>query len=357
MTPCTLMLLCPLLAPTPARDLLRVQDLDPARTAIPSRELRLEVYNLADLTGHSEAQAVRAELSVLLEGHTATLPDYRTKQQELSAARERAQDQAQALADVLKIHMRPKFVADHNSSRLLDTGHLVLLASSEQHDWVARFLAFQREPQGFLRIEARMITVPQGTMARLGVQGSAQIFAESAEFEALLAGIQASAPGVEVLSAPTLLIRPLQKSKLSILNQVAYVSDFELVVVEPGAVEIVDPVIDVIQEGVVFEVRAVPLSPGLYGVEVDLSQVTILHMRTYESVIGTGRHEVTYTLPEVTQRGIQTRLTLADGAAAVFVSQDDADQRELVITFRLQHVPEGEWDLLGRDSRADQGGK
>lgn len=366
MTPCTLLLALPLMvlslpSPTSAQDLAGQQDVDENRTSIPSQELRLEVYNFADLIGLPKVEAVQAEMSIMLEGDTATVPDYRAKQEELSKTRERAQVQAQALADVLKLHMRPKFIEDRNSSRLLHRGLLVLLASPEQHDWVATFLAFQREPQGFLQIEARMITVPQGTMSDLGVSGSAQIFENDAEFEALLRSIIASGPDVEVVTAPKIVARPLQKATVSILNQVAYVSDYELVIVEPGKVEIADPVIDVIQEGVVFEVRAVPLSPGIYGVEVDLSQTTLLRpMRTYKSVIGAGRHEVTYTLPEVVKRGIHTQLTLADGASALFVSPDGpvaSDGRDLVIIFRLRHIPEGEWDLLQTGSRTRQGGK
>jgi hypothetical protein len=356
MTPCTLIL--PLLLNTPAQDLARPQDVDLARTAIASQELRLELYDLGDLTGLDDVNVLSADLFDLIKGESGTGPEYKAKQEELSAARARAEDLAQALADVLKLHMLPKFVAGHNTLTLLDNGHLVLSASPEQHGWVADFLAFQRQPQGFLQIEARMITVPQGTMAGLGVEGSAQIFEEFAEFEALLQRVSALQAGVEVVTAPKILTRPLQEATASILNQVSYVSDYKLEVVEPGNVEIADPVIDVIQEGVVFRVRGVPLSPGIYGVEVDLTQSTLQRpIPTFETVIGAGRHEVSISLPQVTKRGVRTHLTLADGAAAVFVSPDDADDRDLVVTFRLTNVPEGEWDLLDPKSSSDEGGK
>jgi hypothetical protein len=331
----------------PAQDLARTQDVEGGRTSIPSRELVLEVYDLAELTGHRKVEAHRAEMDSMLEGDTATVEDYRAKQEELSAAREHARRQAQAVDEVVRLYMRPKFVEDHNSSRLLDTGLLVLLASAEQHTWLQEFLKLQRESQGYLQMQTTMFTVSQGTMASLGVQGSARIYEGDAEINTLLRGLTALDEEVHYITAPKVLTRPLQTATVSILNQVAYVKDFKLEIVEPGQVEIADPVIATIQEGVLFEVRGVPLSPGIYGVEVDLTQSTLARpIPTRKILIGADRHEVTIGLPQVTTRSIQTHLTLADGSSALFVTPDDEAGRDLVLFFRLQAVEEGQWDVL-----------
>ncbi len=363
MTPCTLALLVPLMGlpldvSSAAQDLARPQEPQPVRVALASQELRLELYDVADLNGLDEVRELSAQVSDLIKGGIRSLSDLQAKQEELSVARARAEEEAPALADALKLHMQPSFVVDRNSLVVLDNGHLVLSASPQQHAWVSAFLAFQREPQGLILIKAQVLTVPQGTLARLGLKGSAKIFEETEVFEALLEKVIAAGPEVEVLTAPKILTYPRQKATISILTQVAYVKDYTLEIVQPGDVEIADPVIEVIQEGVIFNVRVIPLAPGIYGVEVDLTQSTILRpLRTVKILIGAARHEVSITLPEVHERGLETHLTMSNGGAAIFVSPDLEDDRDLVVTLRIQQMREGDRDLPGTDASSRKGGK
>ena len=67
-------------------------------------------------------------MSDMLKGNTSTVPDFQAKQGELVAARARAADSAAALAEAVKLHMRPEFVVDHNRLTLLDNGHLLRAA-------------------------------------------------------------------------------------------------------------------------------------------------------------------------------------------------------------------------------------
>lgn len=163
---------------------------------------------------------------------------------------------------------------------------------------------------------------------------------------------------MEYITAPQTLARPMQTATVSILNQVTYVKDYKLEIVEPGQVEIADPVIDVIQEGVVCEIRGVTLAAGVFGLEVEISQTTVVRpIPTRKILIGADRHEVSISLPQVITRGIKTHLTLAGDSTALFVTPDDEAGRDLVILLSLKHIPEGQWDLLDTGSRTRNGGK
>jgi hypothetical protein len=318
------------------------QDLEPA----PNGDQRtLVVYDIGDLTGADELGEI--DLAAL----NSTSPGEATKllerMRELEEQRELAQTSAQTLLEAVKAYLEPEFKPSLNELRLLSSGSLLLFGDPGQHTWCLEFMGHQRRTTGFILLEAQLITVPAGTMAKLGVEGSITLFSGEAGYAPIRAALLKN-PEVQTLNTPKVLTRPRQSALISVENQVAYVKDYKIQVVEPGALEIADPVIDVVTEGLSLEILGVPLGQDLFGVDLELENATLTRpIRTVTRVIHANRDEVQIGLPEVTKVRVESRLAMRSKAIAVIVTPDPTRDVDLVVTIRMQHLQEEDLDQLG----------
>ncbi len=112
-------------------------------------------------------------------------------------------------------------------------------------------------PAGWgVNVEVRIIDVELGQSAALfGKQrptaDSAFSVLATSEARALLTRI-AQQPGASVISAPRLTVYDRQKANVSVLNQISFVQDYDVEQAKDGS-SIADPIIGVIQEGLVID--------------------------------------------------------------------------------------------------------
>ena len=308
----------------------------------PTGDLTGAVHDIADLTGAAQLAALEPTPELFEPERVQELLARLEAAREL---RQRVRSAADGLLAALRAYMEPPFVPAQHEVQLISDSMLLVHASPAQQAWVERFLEVQREDTAMIDVQIRILHVPLGLLARMGVESSASILESEAQSDDLLRTLLAH-DGVREVTAPRLLTYPRQRANLSVTNQVAYISEYELRVVEPGAVEIADPMIDVIREGVVFELAAVPLGDGRIGVDVDLTHSSLERpIRTVTRVIGAGRHEVTIGKPEVTEVGVHTRLIMRAGATAVFVTPDPVQDLDMATLVRLRRVVPSELGL------------
>ncbi|MDA1265772.1 MAG: hypothetical protein O2816_11890 [Planctomycetota bacterium] len=310
----------------------------PEAQSRPADDRTLVVYDIADLTGHD---ALR-EVDLTHAGGANPNEAERLLQalQEREEARALVLKHAGDLRTAIAEYMQPELLQDAQTLRTLNGGALILLGSEQQHVWTRQFLDLQRKTNGLLDMQARLLTVPDGVLESMGIESSAKIYPSQEAFAPILEALLAK-PGVEVVTTPRLMTFPRQRANVSVINQVAYVKDYDLVVVEPGAVEIVDPVIDVIQEGVTLDLWCVPIERGVFGLDAEMQVATLERpIPTSTLQIGNLRHEVSISLPHVTEVGVSSRMSLPDGAVAVLITPDPAEQVHLVMVLSLRYVSE-----------------
>jgi hypothetical protein len=126
----------------------------------------------------------------------------------------------------------------------------------------------------------------------------------------------------DLLTSPTLSVRPLQRGDLSAISQFSYVKEYHTHILQPGGGLMSDPVVDVINEGVVCSVRSVALPGGSFGLSIDVQSVEVLRpVRTKNVRIAAGvEQEGEIMLPEVLRARLSGDVRLADGAPAVLVT-------------------------------------
>ncbi|HIG87728.1 MAG TPA: hypothetical protein EYQ25_11850 [Planctomycetes bacterium] len=140
-------------------------------------------------------------------------------------------------------------------------------------------------------------------------------FLNDLELEVILRAVQKS-ERVELVTAPRILVHNAARANLSVLNQVAYVADFDVEIAQ--AASIADPIVQVIQDGVVLDVRPV-VSADRRFINLEL-RPTIAHLtRPIEQRATTlgSSNSVTIELPEVEIQRVRTSVPIPDGATVM----------------------------------------
>ncbi len=311
-----------------------VQD-PPAEPSIAEQQT-LRMYEVSDLTGKDELpdqpfwevgeeRAVDAQVVLDL--------------QERKEAAARVHDQAEHLRQLVVSYMRPKLTDPKGNLHLFNDGVLALTGSDEQHAWTRQFLDVQRRTTGMVEIQVRLVTVPEGRMRTLGVEGSSALYENDVKLDALMHGL--TGEDIEWITAPRVLTHLRQRAQISVLNQVAYLEDYELVVVEPGSVEIIDPVVGVVQEGTFLEILNAPVEPGVFGIDLNLDLSTLERPIPTKTIqVGADRREFEIGQPKVTTVNVSSKMLLRDGATALLISPDPTRDVDLGVFITLRHVLE-----------------
>lgn len=219
----------------------------------------------------------------------------------------------------------------------LKKGYLHARLDKAQHEWVRSFLDRLRNPhKEQVRVDARFVQLPRGGAAKLGLERVATTFS-SEEAAAFRAAFEES--DYEEMASPSLLAGLAQRASMSILNQVSYVRDWQIQVVQPGDQEIADPVIDVVQEGHLLDLRAVQVGDELYGMELSSTVAQLQRpIPTRTLRIGPGAdQEVEVGTPEVVTAGIEAELRLAPGDLVVLYTPSSGEQ-DLLVLLSMQIV-------------------
>jgi hypothetical protein len=313
------------------------QEISPNPTVTPApvvqRELRLHWVRLAPLPLESDDAATSAP-PPSRSSWPPTLGDVFERRAE---ERERMQD----LAELAARFCEPPLDSAQEAIRADPQGCIAGFLRPVQHEWLERFLALQAadaEPW-VAEVQFHYSMLPPGAVSKLQLDGTATLLPDAAAVEAMSKRLASIEP--ESINAPRLLVLPRQYGDLSVLSEVAYVKEYRLEVVEPGDVEILDPIVDVIQEGLVTRVRAQQVSEGLYGLELDCSIAEIERPIPTRKVKVSSLHatEVEVGLPKVGTAQIVATLRLADGGGALLIVAGPDSKRDLAVLVRFQRRP------------------
>ncbi len=242
-----------------------------------------------------------------------------------------------ALADLIEHHCEPGFESGVSSIHPLEDGTLIVRATPEQQGWVESFLLMQRRFRGLIHVQTRFVVARPGELTFGSEPESAHLIAESA-FRDLVA--RSDDGDATVLTAPQLVVHPRQKGSVSVFNSISYVSSWSEHRVEPNGQLVLDPQVDILEEGVSVVSRVTPLPSGLYAMSVDISYCDVARPIPTERVRVGGR-SVEISVPEVTRAHLESTLHLAEGGAAIFTT-DVSPDRELVVLIRMDVVERAE---------------
>jgi hypothetical protein len=327
--------------PGAARE-LPAQSVTSARA--PAATLEVGVHDVAQLTGHERCAAlIRALVSsagetdvqsaiARIDRHTQLLAD--------------VADRTEGLLGAIESFMRPPL--EGGDQRLVDLGdgRLALVGTPRQQAWLRDFLDGLADFEGFIEIDSRVVEMPLGSLARLGIARawSTLTAADRAALDSRLADIRA-----DVLSVPTVVTRPFGLASLFAGDQIAYIKDYELQILE-GAT-IADPVIEVVEGGLKIDLRAVPLGDGRLAVDVVLTLTEVEEpIRQVETSLGVG-NTVTIQLPEVNSVHVTSTVYLRDTDTALLTIVDPEGQRELLVLVSARKLdqlePPSELQSLG----------
>ncbi len=300
-------------------------------------ECSLAIYEVRDLVERFTLDVTPPELGVdvattrtTVESTTAEVTDAEKQVREAARFASASKSFEQLLLKLLT----PKLGDAPEHLQLSSTGTLVANLRRDQQLWLEEFLQTQRNFDGLIQVEVRLLTLPRGLLGKLGVDSSAMLSSD-AHRDALVEQLL-STPDVQSISAPKLQLNANQRANISVLNQVAYVKDYTVEIVEPGRQEIADPQIAAINEGVVLDLRATPLPGQLFVLDLKLHNAQILRpIRTRKiRLSATQPTEVEIGLPEVATVRIVSSVVVRDGASVVLSTpaQDNEGDLALVVT-------------------------
>jgi hypothetical protein len=216
---------------------------------------------------------------------------------------------------------------------------LVMLCRAEQHAWLERYLATaQRQREQIITLQCELFRMPEiwfaekvaPALARQGKPaGSPVILSPGAGTDAFLKAL-AEDVACEQLTAPKLAVHPLEPATASLLQQTAYVRDFEVEVAKASF--IANPVVDVVQDGVSLEAVAVTLPGGATAISLKVSVADLKRpIPEYTTTLGGSTLPVKIQLPQLLTTQARAAIELPAGHTAVFALPPMAGKRHLVL--------------------------
>ena len=240
--------------------------------------------------------------------------------------------------------MQPSWDPETNRIECLASTELLLQATAEQHAWVARWLQLlASETPGFMSVSTTILELPRGDLESLEL-GRPMGVATAAEARLLVGARQGAAErkGWNLLSAPRTMTRPFEKATVSILNQIAYIKEFEVNMSPDGASLVVDPIISVVQEGLSLDLCCGPIESGVLGLTVTLDRASV------ETPIASRKLRVSTHPP--TEVEVQTPLVdhvkqstwhrVPDGGLIYFTTPSDEADRDLLFLIEASAASE-----------------
>jgi type II secretory pathway component GspD/PulD (secretin) len=122
---------------------------------------------------------------------------------------------------------------------------------------------------------------------------------------------------VEIVTAPRVLVFNTARSNLSVINQIAYVQDFDVEIAQ--AASIADPIIAIVEDGVILDVRPVVSADRRFiTLEVRPTVAELQRpIRNFTTSLGVSGNSVTIQLPELDISRVRTSIPMPDGATVL----------------------------------------
>ncbi|MBK7878080.1 MAG: tetratricopeptide repeat protein [Planctomycetes bacterium] len=133
---------------------------------------------------------------------------------------------------------------------------------------------------------------------------------------------------VELVTSPRITVYNTARGNLSVLNQVAYVQDFNVEIAQ--AASIADPIVNVVQDGVILDVRPV-VSADRRFITLELRPTIAVLKRPMREVVTTlgSQNSVTIQLPEVDYQRVRTSIPMPDGGTVLLGGMKISDRQDL----------------------------
>lgn len=132
---------------------------------------------------------------------------------------------------------------------------------------------------------------------------------------------------IELVTAPRLLLHSGERANLSVTNQYAYVSGYSVEIAQAAA--IADPIIDVVVDGAILDVRPVVSGDRKYITMEVRPTLATLRRPIEKVVVGVGNGTpVTIEFPNLTIRKVRTTIVMPDGATMLLGGQSINEMRD-----------------------------
>lgn len=132
----------------------------------------------------------------------------------------------------------------------------------------------------------------------------------------------------ELVTMPKVLVFNAARANIAVLNQVAYVQDFDVEIAQASS--IADPIIDVIQDGVVLDVKPV-VSADRRFIVMELRPTVATLRRPIREVATTlsSQNPVTIQLPELDIQRVRTTVPMPDGGTVMLGGLKVSEKQDL----------------------------
>lgn len=152
-------------------------------------------------------------------------------------------------------------------------------------------------------------------------------YLDDVQLEAILRAVQ-KYERINSVTAPKLMVYNTQRAHLMVLNEVAYVKDFDVEIAQ--AAVIADPIIDKVREGVVLDVRPIVSHDRRYvTLELRPTVATLVRpIRNFTTQLANGS-AVTFQLPELRKQSINTTVVVPDEGTLLLGGMKFAEEKTL----------------------------
>ncbi|MBL8861456.1 MAG: hypothetical protein JNK02_05535 [Planctomycetes bacterium] len=138
-------------------------------------------------------------------------------------------------------------------------------------------------------------------------------FLEDLQLSAILRAVEKTSK-IQLVNDQVLSVHNTQRAYVTVVNQRAYIQDFDVEVAQFQAVA--DPQINVLQEGIVLDVRPTIHHDRKYlTLEVQPTVAKVVALRNFSSTLGGNTSPITFQLPELEVQSVFTTATIPDGGS------------------------------------------
>ncbi len=151
-------------------------------------------------------------------------------------------------------------------------------------------------------------------------------FLDDTELEIVLRAVSKQERSEEIV-APRLLVYNNTRASMQALRHTSYIKDFDVEIAQASAVA--NPVVDVVRDGVVLDVRPV-VSADRRFITMELRPTVMqleLPIPTFTTTLGAGQ-PVSIQLPNVTLQRVRTTITMPDGATVMLGGMKTAERQK-----------------------------
>ena len=134
---------------------------------------------------------------------------------------------------------------------------------------------------------------------------------DDAEISMLMRAVEKSSQ-FEIVNSQTLSVHDTQRAYVMVINQKAYIQDFDVEVAQFQAVA--DPQINVLHQGVVLDVRPTIHQDRKYlTLEIQPTIAKVVELKTVSTTLGGNTSPVDFQLPELEVQSVNTSAIIPDG--------------------------------------------